>query len=614
MAKNEYEFGQARMQQGRGGGRGRMAIAEKPHDMMGTLKKLLAYFRKFLPAVITAFSCTLISVVLTIFAPNMLSKITNLIEAGMKSGNMELDRIFRTAAWILAFYLFSALLVFVEHQMMVLTSNRINWTLREDISHKLNRIPLSRFDSASFGDVLSRVTNDIDSVGMSLRMSANEIVSATATFIGCGIMMLVTNVWLALVSMVFAFAGFFIMNIIIKKSQPFFRARSATLGEMNGHIEEIYAGHLIVKAYNGENDASKEFNRINELLYEANWKSQFISGIMRPLMTLLSNLGYVTVCVMGAIMVLNGKISYGVIIAFVLYVRMFTMPLSMVAQAMTSLQTAVAGAERIFNFLEEPEMENEDTKITALEDVKGHISFEHVKFGYDKNHPIIHDFSYDVQPGQKVAIVGPTGAGKTTLVNLLMRFYEVDGGTIKIDGVSTRDMTREAVHDQFCMVLQDTWLFEGTVFENVAYGRPDVSMDEVVAACRAVGMNRFIRSLPNGYDTILSDATNLSAGQRQLLTIARAMIDDAKFLILDEATSSVDTRTEQLVQNAMDKLTEGRTSFTIAHRLSTIRNADVILVMRDGDIVETGSHDELLERGGFYAELWNSQFVNAETI
>ena len=616
MARNEYTLGQVNLQnrRGPGGGGGRYRVAEKPKDMMGTLKKLFAYFRKFLPMVIVAFSCTLVSVALTIFAPNMLSKITDLIEKGMKSGNMDLSLVYRTAVMILGFYLFSALLSFVEEQMMVVTSNRISWTLREDISHKLNRIPLSRFDSASFGDVLSRVTNDIDSVGMSLRMSANEIVNAAATFIGCGIMMLITNVWLALISMVFAFAGFFIMNFIIKKSQPYFSARSRNLGLMNGHIEEIYAGHLIVKAYNGEKDASEEFNRLNQMLYEANWKSQFISGIMRPLMTLLSNLGYVSVCVAGALMVLNGSISYGVIIAFVLYVRMFTMPLSMVAQAMTSLQTATAGAERIFAFLEEPELENEEHKIQKLEDVKGHISFEHVNFGYEPGHTIIHDFSYDVKPGQRVAIVGPTGAGKTTLVNLLMRFYELDGGAIKIDGISTRDMTREAVHDQFCMVLQDTWLFDGTVYENVAYSRPNVSREDVIEACKAVGMHRFIRSLPKGYDTVLSDATNLSAGQRQLLTIARAMIDDAKFLILDEATSSVDTRTEQLVQYAMDRLTEGRTSFTIAHRLSTIRNADVILVMKDGDIVETGNHEELLEKGGFYAELWNSQFVNAEAI
>lgn len=614
MAKNEYTLGSTRFNQGGGRGGGRMRVMEKPKDMTGTLKKLIAYFRKFLPMVIIAFSCTIVSVILTIFAPNMLSKITNLIEQGMKAGNINLPSIYRMAFFIGLFYLFSALLSFVEEQMMVYVANNINWTLREDISNKLNRIPLSRFDSASFGDLLSRVTNDIDSVGMSLRMSANEIVNAAATFLGCLVMMLITNVWLALISVFFAVTGFVIMNIIIKKSQPYFSARSRNLGLMNGHVEEIYAGHLIVKAYNGEKDASEEFNRINELLYESNWKSQFISGIMRPLMTFLSNAGYVAVCVAGAIMVLNGQISYGVIIAFVLYVRMFTQPMAMVANAMTSVQTATAGAERIFSFLEEEEMENEDGKITELENVKGHISFEHVKFGYTPDRTIIKDFSYDIKPGQNVAIVGPTGAGKTTLVNLLMRFYEIDDGKILIDGVSTRDMTREAVHDQFCMVLQDTWLFDGTVFENVAYSRPNVTMKQVVEACQAVGMHRFIRSLPHGYDTVLTDATNLSAGQRQLLTIARAMIDDAKFLILDEATSSVDTRTEQLVQNAMNKLTEGRTSFTIAHRLSTIRNADVILVMKDGDIVEAGTHTGLLEKGGFYAELWNSQFVNAETI
>ena len=383
---------------------------------------------------------------------------------------------------------------------------------------------------------------------------------------------------------------------------------------MNGHIEEMYAGHLIVKAYNGEKESRKEFDRLNQLLYESNWKSQFLSGIMRPIMDFLGNFGYVAVCVVGAVMVMNGAIGFGVIVAFILYVKMFTQPLGMVAQAITSLQSAVAAAERIFSFLDDEEMEDESGKQALIQNASGLIEFKHVNFGYIPGRTIIHDFSVTVKPGQKVAIVGPTGAGKTTLVNLLMRFYEIDSGEIRIDGVNARETTRQNVHDQFCMVLQDTWLFKGTIKENIVYSKKNVPDEEIIKACKAVGLHRFIMSLPKGYDTELSDDSNLSAGQRQLMTIARAMIDDAPLLILDEATSSVDTRTEQIVQNAMDKLTENRTSFTIAHRLSTIRNADVILVMRDGDIVETGTHNELLERGGFYSDLWTSQFVNAETI
>ncbi len=613
MAKNDYEFGSAKMQNMRGGG-GRMRVAEKPKDMKGTLKLLIKYLRKFLPMLIISFSCAIISVLLTFFAPNQLSKISDLISDGMNKGAVDVNGVLKISIAALLFYLFSAILSLVQELTMVNTTNNLNYQMRDDISKKLNKIPLSRFDSASFGDLLSRVTNDVDTIGMSIRHAATEIVSAVVTFIGCSLFMLFTNVPLSLIAIVTSVIGVVVMRIIIKKSQPFFSARQRHLGEMNGHIEEIYAGQLIVKAFNGEKDASQEFHRINELLYESNWKSQFLSGIMRPIMELLGNLGYVAVCVVGAFMVLNGKITFGVIIAFTLYVRMFTQPLGMVASAMTSMQSAIAAAERIFGFLNETELSDETQKTNKLEDVKGKIEFEHVNFGYVPERTIINDFSASIEPGKKVAIVGPTGAGKTTLVNLLMRFYELNSGSIKIDGVPTSEITRENVHEQFCMVLQDTWLFEGTVFENVAYGREGVTLDQVKEACKAVGLHRFIKSLPKGYDTVLSDSTNLSAGQRQLLTIARAMIDDAKLLILDEATSSVDTRTEQLVQNAMDKLTEGRTSFTIAHRLSTIRNADMILVMKDGDIVETGTHNELLEKGGFYADLWNSQFVNAEAI
>ena len=611
MAKNEYQLGQTRFNN-RGGGR--MRVAEKPKDLKGTLKLLLNYLGNYIPSLLVSFTCVMISVLLTLFAPNQLSKITDLIKDGMEAGFIDTGSILFLSMRILLFYLFSSILVFVEAWVMVTTTSKLGRQMRGDISHKLNTIPLKHFDNASFGDLLSRVTNDVDTLTMSLRNSVTEIVSAVTTFMGCTILMLMTNVPLAMISMFFSFVGLFVMRIVIKKSQPYFSARQRYLGEINGHIEEIYAGHLIEKAFNGEEDAYEEFERINKLLYESNWKSQFLGGINRPMMELLSNLGYVAVCVAGAVMVMKGSISFGVIVAFILYVRMFTQPLGMVAQAMVQFQSAIAGAERIFAFLGETEMSDESKKTRRLKDVKGEIEFEHVKFGYVPERIIIHDFNVKIEPGQNVAIVGPTGAGKTTLVNLLMRFYDVDDGAIKIDGIPTAEVTRENVHDQFCMVLQDTWLFEGTIFENIAYCRPDITREEVVNACKAVGLHRFITSLPNGYDTVLTDSTNLSAGQRQLMTIARAMVDKAKFLILDEATSSVDTRTEQLVQDAMDKLTEGRTSFTIAHRLSTIRKADIILVMRDGDIVETGSHEELLERGGFYAELWNSQFVNAEVI
>ncbi len=610
MAKNDYQLGSVRMN--RGGGRGR--IIEKPKDFKHALLTLVKYLKKFLPQIMVAFGCSIISVLLNLFGPDMLSKITNLVEDGMKIGQVDTDGVLRLCILVMCFYLFSALLTFTQSITLSMTSQNIMRHMRNDISRKLNRIPLKRFDSSSFGDLLSRVTNDVDTIGMSVNHAASEIVSAATTFVGCLIMMLLTNVWLTIIAMVAAFAGFFTMNQVIHRSQKFFSRRQRYLGELNGHIEEMYAGHLIVKAYNGEKDSLNEFNRLNELLYENNWKSQFFGGINGPVMEFLSNCGYVAVCVFGALMVANGTIRFGVVVAFIMYVKMFTQPLGMVAQAAVSLQSAAAAAERVFGFLGEPEMEDESHKTKTLEAKRGEVVFEHVNFGYVPERTIIHDFSATIKPGQKVAIVGPTGAGKTTLVNLLMRFYEINSGAIYIDGVNTRDITRDNVHRLFCMVLQDTWLFEGTIRDNIVYSMENVSDERVVEACKAVGLHHFISSLPKGYDTVLTDDSNLSAGQRQLMTIARAMIEDAPLLILDEATSSVDTRTEQIVQDAMDKLTEGRTSFTIAHRLSTIRNADVILVMKDGDIVETGTHNELLERGGFYADLWTSQFVNAEAI
>ncbi len=611
MAKNEYQFGQARTS---GPARGPMRIAEKPKDMRGSVRMLSQYLKKHRFPLYTAWACAVLSVLLSLFAPNSLNRITTCIEQGMASGNLDVSAVINISLRVLLIYLFSSLLIYTQNVTLVHTTQNIMRSMRRDIDGKLNRIPLSRFDSSSFGDLLSRVTNDVDTIGMSLNHSAAEIVTASVTFVGVAIMMFIAHWKLALIALSSCLIGFLLMKLIVRKSQRHFVNRQRYLGELNGHIEEIYAGHLIVKSYGGEDSAREEFSRLNNLLFEANWKSQFLSGIMRPIMDFLGNFGYVAVCVAGAMMAIAGEIGFGTIVEFILYVKMFTMPMGMVAQSVTSLQSAVAAAERVFSFLREEELADEREKKPLLAGVRGQVEFDHVSFGYTPDQKVIHDFTASVLPGQKVAIVGPTGAGKTTLVNLLMRFYEVGSGRILLDGIDLRDTTRENVHDQFCMVLQDTWLFRGTVRENIVYSRKNVSDEQVIAACKAVNIHRFIKSLPDGYDTVLTDSSSLSAGQRQLITIARALINNAPLLILDEATSSVDTRTEQQVQNAMDTLTKNRTSFTIAHRLSTIRNADVILVMKDGDVVETGTHRELLDRGGFYADLWNSQFVAGEAI
>lgn len=611
MAKDEYKLGEAKIRQGGGG---RMRVNEKPKDFKATMKQLLSYLRVFLPQYAIAFTCAIIGVLLQLFGPDNMRKITNLIEDGMSSGKMDLNGIIKISVLVMCFYLGSSLISLVQSLVLTNATQNTMRFMRNEISKKLNRIPLKRFDSSSFGDLLSRVTNDVDTIGMSLNHAVSEIVTSLTTFLGCLIMMLITNVTLSGIAIVCSLSGFFMMKIVISRSQKFFTRRQTYLGLINGHIEEMYAGHIIVKAYNGEAQSIEDFEELNRHLYENNWKSQFISGIMRPVMEFLSNAGYVAICVLGAVMVRNGMIRFGTVIAFILYVKMFTQPLGQIAQAATSVQSATAAAERIFSFLAEEEMEDESAKKNLLSDVEGRVEFDHVHFGYVPDRPVIHDFSVEIEPGQKVAIVGPTGAGKTTMVNLLMRFYDIDSGKITIDGVNTREVPRENVHDQFCMVLQDTWLFEGTIRDNIVYSMKDVSDEQVVEACKAVGLHHFISSLPDGYNTVLSDDSNLSAGQRQLITIARAMIRNAPLLILDEATSSVDTRTEQIVQDAMDALTKGRTSFTIAHRLSTIRNADVILVMKDGDIVESGTHDGLLEAGGFYSQLWTSQFVNAEEL
>ncbi|HWQ51939.1 MAG TPA: ABC transporter ATP-binding protein [Terriglobales bacterium] len=616
MAKDSYTLGQVNMNAPGVGGRGpgRMKAMEKPQDFKGAWKLLLHYGGRYTAMMFLALASAVASVILSLVGPAKLKTVTNIITSGMEGGFIDTGAVLRIAALLVSLYILSALLAYGRSYLMATFSQLISKNLRTDISAKINRVPLTAFDKASFGDLLSRVTNDVDTIGESLSMSLGDLVTGVTTFALGTAMMLRLNLPLAAVALLASLVGFGAMRTIIVHSQKYFVDRQRYLGELNGHIEEVYAGHTVVKAYGGERQSRREFARLNELLFVNNWKSQFYSGIMMPAMEFVGNLGYLAVCVAGAFMKERGLIDFGTIVAFIVYVKLFTQPLGHVANAATSLQSAAAGSERVFAFLREPEMADETGKLAAGDAANAEVVFDHVKFGYTPDRTIIHDFSARIAPGQKVAIVGPTGAGKTTLVNLLMRFYEPLGGSISIGGVKTTDMTREAVHAMFGMVLQDTWLFEGTVRENIAYSKKGVTDEEIRAACRAVGIDRYILSLPKGYDTVLGDASNMSAGQRQLFTIARTMVADAPLLILDEATSSVDTRTELIVQKAMERLTKGRTSFTIAHRLSTVRDADVILVMKDGDIAESGSHNALLAKGGFYAELWQSQFVNAEAI
>ncbi len=526
--------------------------------------------------------------------------------------SMNLDKIKDITIFLVCIYLISAIFSYFENYLMVVASNNFAKSLRTKISKKINKLPLKYFDKNSYGDILSRVTNDVDTINMSLQNSLGTFVGAVSLFIGCIIMMFVTNYIMAITCILSSLFGFAFMSVILSKSQKYFNQRQVELGNLNGHIEEIYSSHNVVKAYNGEKESLEKFNNLNKKVYDCNRKSQFLSGLMPPMMGFIGNFSYVAVCIVGAVLTLKGNTTFGTIVAFMIYVRLFTSPLSQIAQSMTQLQTASAASERVFEFIEEVEMKDESnlTGILDPKKVKGNIDFEHVKFGYDSDKIIIKDFNCNVKPGQKVAIVGPTGAGKTTIVNLLMKFYEINSGDIKIDGMSINNLTRENIHALFIMVLQDTWLFEGTIRDNIKFSKDDVSDKEIWEALKVVGVDHFVKSLPKTLDYKMEDNESISAGQKQLLTIARGMIEDAPFLILDEATSSVDTRTEELVQKAMDKLTEGRTSFIIAHRLSTIKNADIILVMKDGNIIETGSHDELMKKNGFYAELYNSQFQN----
>lgn len=589
----------------RSGGSGGKTI-----DFKKTLKQLISYCKVYLPAIIIALILAMAGAVFSIIGPDLLSEITDLITEGMMT-SIDLDAVVKVATLLAILYGLGFVFNYIQGFIMATVTQRVSKSLRSDLSTKINRLPLKYFDATSTGDVLSRVTNDVDMIGQTMNQSLSTLVSAITMFLGTLIMMFYTNWIMAIAAILSTIVGFGLMTFIISKSQKYFAQQQKELGKLNGHIEEIYSGHNVVKVYNGEKEARETFHEINTRLYTSAWKSQFMSGLMMPLMMFVGNFGFVVVCIVGAVLAVNNMISFGVIVAFMLYIRLFTQPLTQLAQAATNLQSTAAASERVFEFLAEEEVANESDKKEKLENAIGDVEFKNVRFGYSEDKMVINNFSATAKAGEKVAIVGPTGAGKTTLVNLLMRFYEYNGGEILIDGVPINTLTRENIHGLFSMVLQDTWLFEGTIRENIVYSRDGVSDEEVEAACKSVGLHHFIKTLPMGYDTILDDKANLSAGQKQLITIARAMIDNKPLLILDEATSSVDTRTEVLIQRAMDKLTVGKTSFVIAHRLSTIKNADLILVMKDGDIIESGNHEELLSKNGFYAELYNSQFENA---
>lgn len=568
--------------------------------------------RKSLGVVVLALVLAALSAVLTIIGPDQVGKIATIMSDGLLGG-IDLAAIARVGILLAVIYGLSALFGFIQHYIMASVTLKMSYRIRAELSEKINRVPQKYFNFHAQGDILSRITNDVSTLQQGLTNSLPTIISAATQFLGCLIMMFVTEWRLALVSLGITLVGLLLVAFIMSRSQKYFTARQESLGKLNGYVEEMYSGHEVVRISRAAEPVGKTFDTLNDAVYDANWRSQFLSGVMQPLMNVIGNLSYVAVCVLGSILAIQGIIDIGVIVSFILYVRLFTSPLTQIAQGMTNLQTASASAHRIFDFLGSEEMPDESEKPELPRPVRGEVDFKHVRFSYPDSPDkiIIKDFSAHVAPGQKVAIVGPTGAGKTTMVNLLMRFYEIADGCIKIDGVPSQDIRREDVHKLFGMVLQDTWLFEGTVRENLVYNLPDVTDEQLNRVCCACGLDKFVRSLPNGFDTVLSESTSISAGQKQLLTIARAMLQNAPMLILDEATSSVDTRTELLIQRAMDKLTENRTSFVIAHRLSTIKNADLILVMKDGDVIESGTHETLMQQNGFYAALYNSQFDQA---
>lgn len=575
-----------------------------------SLKKSADYLKKSVIGVVVALILAAASAIITIIGPDKVGEIANVISDGLL-GEIDLASIAKIGATLVCLYCLSAAFSFLQNYIMAVVTLKMSYRLRGELSEKINTVPLKYFNTTSQGDILSRITNDVSTLQQGLTNSLPTIIGASAQFIGCLIMMFVTEWRLALISLGVTIIGMIVTVLIMKRSQKYFADRQRCLGALNGYIEESYSGHETIKLSEAERQVNKAFDKLNIDVYNANWKSQFLSGIMQPLMSVISNVAYVAVCVVGSILAVNGKINFGVIVSFILYVRLFTSPLTQIAQGLTNLQTASASAGRIFDFLESEDMPDESDKTAELTCVKGNVEFKDVRFAYPDTPDkiIIKDFSASVKSGQKVAIVGPTGAGKTTMVNLLMRFFDINGGDITIDGVSINDMKRENDHNLFSMVLQDTWLFEGTLRENLVYNMSGVTDEDLERVCRACGLDKFVRSLPGGFNTELSESSSISAGQKQLITIARAMLQNSPMLILDEATSSVDTRTELVIQRAMDELTKGRTSFVIAHRLSTIKNADLILVMNEGDVIEKGSHDELMGKGGFYSTLYNSQFA-----
>ena len=587
-------------------------MKKKNSNPVGALKRTGAYMSSSMGIIIFALVLAALSAVMTIIGPDKIGKMATIMSDGLFTG-IDLAAIAKIGVFLAIIYCLSALFGFIQHYIMAVVTLKMSYRMRGELSEKINRVPQKYFNTTSQGDILSRITNDVSTLQQGLTNSLPTIISAATQFAGCLIMMFVTEWRMALVALCITLLGMVLIVAIMSKSQRYFTARQKSLGELNGYVEEMYSGHEVVRISRAVDKVLDHFDGLNAAVYDANWRSQFLSGVMQPLMNVIGNLSYVAVCVFGSVLAINGTIEFGVIVSFILYVRLFTTPLTQIAQGMTNLQTASASAHRIFDFLESEELGDESGKTEKLDAVRGAVTFDHVRFSYpdSPDKVIIKDFSAEVYPGQKVAIVGPTGAGKTTMVNLLMRFFEVNSGRITIDGVATTDLRREDVHELFGMVLQDTWLFEGTIRENLIYNMEGITDEQLETVCKACGLDKFVHSLPQGFDTVLSESTTISAGQRQLLTIARAMLQNAPMLILDEATSSVDTRTELLIQRAMDELTKGRTSFVIAHRLSTIKNADLILVMRDGDVIESGTHKQLMEQNGFYAELYNSQFAQA---
>lgn len=598
------------------GGPGMMPV-EKAKDFKGSIGKLTAYIGRYKLAILVVMIFAVVGTVFNVVGPKVLGKATTTLSDGLMAkiagtGGIDLTRISRILLFVLALYVVSALFTFIQHYIMSTISQKICYRMRKEISEKINRMPMKYFESRTYGEVLSRITNDVDTLGMSLNQSINQIITSVTTMVGVLIMMISISPLLTLIALFILPISISLIAFVMKKSQKYFRSQQEYLGEINGQVEENFTGHLVIKAYNKEEEVIRDFNQTNDYLYESAWKSQFLSGMMHPIMMFVGNLGYAAVALIGGLLAIKGTIEIGDIQAFIQYVKNFTQPIQQIAQVANQVQSMAAAAERVFEFLNEEEESQIVENPVSVDNIVGNVSFEHVHFGYKDDQIIIHDFSTEIKQGQKIAIVGPTGAGKTTMVKLLMRFYDVNDGAIKIDGHNIKDFNRRELRDAFGMVLQDTWLFKGSIMENIRYGRLDATDEEVIAAAKAAHAHRFIETLPGGYDMELNeDASNVSQGQKQLLTIARAILADNKILILDEATSSVDTRTEIRIQKAMDNLMKGRTSFIIAHRLSTIRDADLILVMKDGDIIEQGTHEELLEKNGFYAKLYNSQFEEA---